>query len=54
VRFFSYKSPMLSTPHLSPLPLRNGRGEKNRRSSYARWNPKADSVKQRKAFGIEE
>ena len=62
---FWYKSPhMLSTPHLppslgygaagSPLPLRKGRGGRDRRSSHARWNPKADNVKHRKAFGIEE
>jgi len=31
-----------------------GEGGKNRRSSYARWKAKADSVKHRKAFGIEQ
>jgi hypothetical protein len=36
----------------NPFPLRKGRGGKDRRSSYARWNPCVNNAKHRKAVWI--
>ena len=44
---FKYNCAILETPHLNPLPLPNGRGEKTAQNLLS-WNVGADDVKHRK------
>jgi len=48
VWFFWYEVPMLSTPHLSPLPFPKGRGEKDSEVDATGWKLGSDDAKHRK------